>query len=121
MRGLVRANKNKDKTFKGARKRKEANRPDVVGKNFKMDTTDSRFAAVFEGEDDRFGIDRTDPSFKDTDAMQQVLSEQTQRRKRARKSPSNVDVNQTGTDKSSGAKALSSLVKSLKSKVRNRS
>lgn len=40
---------------------------------------DPRFAAVVEG-DERFGIDRTDKSFKETDGMRALLAEQRKRK-----------------------------------------
>jgi len=124
MRDLVRIEKNKSKKLRGSRKRKEAEmKNNAVGLDFKLDTKDNRFAAVLEGSDDRFGIDRTDPQYKETPAMREILTEQTKRRKsnkRGRKSE-NTDVSaeamMTGKAESSGALALSSLVKNLKSKV----
>lgn len=124
MRDLVRIEKNKSKKLKGARKRKEAEiKNNAVGMEFKLDTKDNRFASLLDGSDDRFGIDRTDPQYKETPAMRDILAEQTKRRKskkRARPSE-NTDVSaeamMTGKAESSGALALSSLVKNLKSKV----
>jgi len=124
MRDLVRIEKNKSKKLKGSRKRKEAEiKNNAVGLEFQLDTKDNRFAAVLDGSDDRFGIDKTDPQYKETPAMRTMLAEQTKRRKskkRARK-PENTDVSadamMTGKAESSGALALSSLVKNLKSKV----
>jgi hypothetical protein len=124
MRDIVRIEKNKSKKLKGSRKRKEAEiRDNAVGLDFQIDTKDDRFAAVIDGSDDRFGIDRTDPQFKETPAMRQLLAEQTKRRKskkRARKA-ANTDVDaeaiMSGGVESSGAMALSSLVKNLKTKV----
>ena len=85
MRGLQRIEKNKDKKLRGARKRKEAELASTVtGTDFRMDLTDNRFRAVLDGQDDRFGIDRTNPQFQDTPAMQEVLAEQTKRRRRDR-------------------------------------
>ena len=90
------------------------------GLDFKIDTTDGRFSAVLDGTDARFGIDRTDPQYKETPAMREILDEQTKRRKRKKRKKNDVvadvNVDKMGTQ-SSGALALSSLVKSLKSKV----
>ncbi len=123
MRDLVRIEKNKSKKLRGSRKRKEDDiAANASGLDFKLDTKDSRFAAVLDGTDDRFGIDRTDPQFKETAAMRELLAEQTKRRKskKRRKTQKSTDVNadsmNNGTG-SGGALALSSLVKSLKSKV----
>ncbi|EEC44270.1 predicted protein [Phaeodactylum tricornutum CCAP 1055/1] len=130
MRGLQRLEKNKDKKFTGSRKRNEvALAANVTGTEFHVDTSDQRFKAVLDGTDDRFGIDRTDPSFKETPAMREILKEQTLRRKdkRRRKSTKaesaskqkvvpNVSAEATLTS-TGGASALSSLVSSLKSKI----
>jgi hypothetical protein len=122
MRGLVRIAKLKGHKVKGARKRKQDKlASNVAGGDFKIDTKDSRFAAVFQGENDRFGIDCTDPNFKETEAMREILAEQTKRRKarkRAKKDPVAPNVNaEAAANNSGGAIALSSLVKSLKAKV----
>ena len=126
MRGLQRIGKNKSKKMRGSRKRKEKDlETSVSGKHFHIDTKDPRFAAVLEGSDDRFGIDRTDPNYKETEAMKEILSEQTKRRKAKKQKTSKAsqqkvvpDVSATdGVESSSGAAALSSLVKSLKTKV----
>lgn len=122
MRDLMRIDKNKAKKLKGSRKRKEQEiASSTSGLDFKIDTTDSRFAAVLEGNDDRFGIDRTNPNYKETPAMREILAEQTKRRKekgrKKQKKDAIGDVNANDVGTSSGALALSSLVKSLKSKV----
>jgi hypothetical protein len=128
MRGLQRIDKNKDKKLRGSRKRREeAAVASVSGTDFKLDTGDIRFAAVLEGSDDRFGIDRTDPNFKETTAMREILAEQTRQRKSKRRKKnsgpkviSDVSADHVVADTThttSGASALSSLVKSLKSNV----
>ncbi len=124
IRGLQRIEKNKDKKLCGTRKRKElAIRADVTGKDFKVDVKDSRFSAVLDGADGRFGIDRTDPNFKETPAMQEILEEQMKRRKTKKRKQvvaPNTDADSSDArqgDKSSGATALTALVTSLKSRV----
>lgn len=122
MRGIARKQKMKSKKLKGSRKRKEAEKAaDISGEAFAVDTTDSRFAAVLDGSDERFGIDRTDPSYKDTPAMQAVLAEQSKRRKAKKRSKVANDVSADAINRADaptgGAAALSSLVKSLKTKV----
>ena len=125
MRGIMRLEKNKERKLKGSRKRKEAKFAETVsGVDFKIDTTDSRFSALLDGTDDRFGIDKTDPSYKETSGMRELLSEQVKRRakKRNKKFHVTADVVVGDSDKmceTQGALALSSLVKSLKSKVKN--
>jgi hypothetical protein len=123
MRGIRRIQKNKDKKLRGSRKRKETElAANVSGRDFKIDTKDQRFAAVLAGTDDRFGIDRTDPNFKGTDAMKEILAEQTKRRKAKKRKVTKEQIAPDvtavdGVEASSGAAALSSLVTSLKSKV----
>ena len=126
MRDIVRIEKNKNKKLRGSRKRKEEQiAANTSGQDFHIDTTDSRFAAVLEGTDDRFGIDKTDPAFKETPAMRAILEQQTKRRKKKKRQVVAHEVTDIDADKmdstqieSSGALALSSLVKSLKSKVK---
>ena len=128
MRELQRLEKNKNKKLHGSRKRKEKERAAAVtGTDFKVDTHDARFSAVLDGQDDRFGIDRTDPQFKETTGMQEILTEQARRRKQKRRKKSNngedkvvPDVNADdsgGGMKGTGASALSALVRNIKSKV----
>lgn len=123
MRGIHRIQKNKDKKLRGSREGKETKlAANVSGRDFKIDTKDTRFAAVLAGADDRFGIDRTDPNFKETDAMKEILVEQTKRRKaKKRKAAKELiapDVTAVdGVEASRGAAALSSLVMNLKAKV----
>jgi hypothetical protein len=128
MRGIIRMDKNKGKKLKGARKRKEAAlASNTSGGDFSIDVMDTRFAAVLQGSDDRFGIDRTDSSYKDTEAMRKILSEQTKQRRATRKKPKlshvvgDANAESISTNSSSGAAALSSLVRSLKSKVAKKS
>ena len=122
MRNLVRIEKNKSKKLRGSRKRKEdAIASTTTGTSFQIDTADDRFSALMEGTDARFGIDRTDPQYKETPAMQRILAEQSKRRrrvkKRVRKSGGDDDgaIGNGGVGK--GGDKLSSLVKSLKTKV----
>lgn len=63
MHRLAREEKLKGKKLRGKRKRKEIAREKAPGQDFSVDVADERFAAVLEG-DTRFGIDRTDASFK---------------------------------------------------------
>jgi hypothetical protein len=129
IRGIQRLEKNKGKKLKGSRKRKEAKiAADVSGSGFKINVDDNRFNAVLDGSDGRFGIDKTDPNFKNTTSMREILHEQTQRRKnkRQKKTPQveNGSINKVNEKKTSGsggkasgASALSFLVQKLKSQV----
>lgn len=119
MRALQRVEKNKDKKLKGKRKKKEEKAIEsAVGDTFQVDTKDDRFRAVLDGSDARFGIDRTDPNFKDTTGMQTIMSEQMRRRKeKKRRIP---DINNTD-ELAAGApnsQELNSLVQKLKKKTR---
>ena len=119
--GLMRMDKNMNKKLRGSRKRKQEDlASSVSGIDFKIDTKDTRFAALLDGSDERFGIDKTDPLYKETPAMREILTEQTKRRKSKKKAKTNniADVNADvmATD-GDGARALSSLVRSLKAKV----
>uniref|UniRef100_A0A7S4ELK0 ESF1 RRM domain-containing protein n=1 Tax=Pseudo-nitzschia australis TaxID=44445 RepID=A0A7S4ELK0_9STRA len=126
IRGIQRLEKNKGKKLKGSRKRKEAKiAAEVSGSSFKVNVKDERFKAVLDGSDGRFGIDKTDPNFRDTAAMRDILSEQTTRRKNKRQKKANskesvvpdVDVKHANGGKTSGASALSFLVQKLKTQV----
>ncbi len=125
IRGIQRMEKNQSKKLLGSRKRKEDKiTADISGKDFKVDIQDARFAAVLEGSDDRFGIDKTDPNYKDTSGMREILSQQTKRRKKKRKKNQGndataavPDVNVEENAKSAGASALSALVQKLKTQV----
>ena len=140
MRGLAKLEKNANKKLKGKRKRQhETLATNVTGQDFKIDATDTRFAALLDGDDDRFGIDRTNPAYKETGAMKELLQEQSNRRKKKRAKTGTVGDNSSSSkkekatdasrkdnshdgdggwvDKSSGAMELSSLVMSLQQKV----
>ena len=132
MRGLAKLERHAGKKLKGKRKRQmETLAANVSGQEFQIDTTDDRFSALLDGTDDRFGIDRTNPMYKETGAMKALLQEQTKRRKKSRgKKHEKTESKQAAQDNagpsndsgdwiesSSGAMALSSLVKSLKQKI----
>lgn len=134
MRGLEKLERHANKKLRGKRKRRmESLAANVSGQDFQVDTKDDRFSAMLEGTDDRFGIDRTNPAFKETAAMKSFLEEQVKRREKIRRK-SKVDIsemsrqlsdgkNRNKTDawveSSRGAIELSSLVKSLQTKVKN--
>jgi hypothetical protein len=72
--GIQHMKKNKGKKLQGSRKQKEEKvTGDVSGTNFKVDVNDDRFKAILDGSDDRFGIDKTDPNFKDASAMREMF------------------------------------------------
>ncbi|KAL3792208.1 hypothetical protein ACHAW5_004083 [Stephanodiscus triporus] len=79
--GLTKLERHSSKKLKGKRKRQlETLAANVSGQGFHIDTSDTRFAALLDGNDDRFGIDRTNPAFKETGAMKELLNEQSMRR-----------------------------------------
>lgn len=137
MRGLEKLEKHANKKLRGKRKRQLENlAANVSGQGFQVDTKDDRFSALLEGTDDRFGIDRTNPAFKETTAMKTLLQEQSKRRKKNRgKSNEKAsdkskqqqhqadgkggNKNDSWVESSSGAMELSSLVKSLQTKVKS--
>ncbi len=136
MRGLEKLERHANKKLRGKRKRQLENlAANVSGQGFQVDTKDDRFSALLEGNDDRFGIDRTNPAFKETTAMKTLLEEQAKRRKKNRgksskEKASDKSKNQQSDGKgenkkdswvesSSGAMELSSLVKSLQTKVKS--
>lgn len=137
MRGLEKLERHANKKLRGKRKRQLENlAANVSGQGFQVDTKDDRFSALLEGADDRFGIDRTNPAFKETTAMKNLLEEQAKRRKKNRgKSKEKVSSdkskhqqsdgkggnkkNDSWVESSSGAMELSSLVKSLQTKVKS--
>jgi phage replication-related protein YjqB (UPF0714/DUF867 family) len=82
MRGIQTFERHANKKLGGKRKRQLKNlAANVSGQGFQVDTNDERFSALLEGTDDRFGIDRTNPAFKETTAMKTLLEEQAKRRK----------------------------------------
>ena len=140
MRGLEKLERHANKKLRGKRKRQLENlAANVSGQGFQVDTKDDRFSAMLEGTDDRFGIDRTNPAFKETTAMKTLLEEQAKRRKKNRSKRSKENVSDKSKqhsqssdgkngknnsdnpthESSSGAMELSSLVKSLQTKVKN--
>lgn len=136
MRGLTKLERHSSKKLKGKRKRQlETLAANVSGQGFHVDTSDSRFAALLDGNDDRFGIDRTNPAYKETGAMRELLYEQSMRRNKnlADRNRNDGCEGQNGpidektkdvrgrdggwVESSSGALELSSLVKSIQQKV----
>lgn len=138
MRGLAKLERHASKKLKGKRKRQlQALASNLPGQGFQIDATDDRFAALLDGMDDRFGIDRMNPAYKETGAMKALLEEQSKRRRRNKggtrgdggagkeqqkkdgtPAVSNKEDSRGGwVENSSGAMELSSLVKSLQKKV----
>lgn len=128
MRGLTKLERHSTKKLKGKRKRQlETLAANVTGQGFHIDTSDTRFAALLDGSDDKFGIDRTNPAYKETGAMKELLHAQSKRRnknfggrgdKERCVEIKDVHCRDGGwIENSSGAVELSSLVKSIQNKV----
>jgi len=120
MRGLMRIEKNKDKKLRGKRKRKEeALASTVSGGDFQINLQDDRFNSLLDGNDARFGIDRTDPNFKETPGMLAVLKEQNKRRKRGVKDTKDRRIvsSKASMSHSSRKKDVTTLVHRLKRKA----
>ena len=82
MRGLTKLERHSSKKLKGRRKRQlESLVANVSGQDFRVDASDDRFAAMLDGKNDLYGIDRTHPAFKETSAMKELLQERSKRRK----------------------------------------
>merc|ERR1712226_1403907 len=106
-----------------SRKRKNVKEID----SFHVDTNDSRFAALFENPE--FAIDPSDPKFKATNAMKEVVSKRAQfRAKKSRLSnqpnpethSKNIETNPEATSNKTADQSkpkLSALVESLKMKT----
>lgn len=97
---ILKSEKEKSKRTKYQDKRK------IVEDDFKPNLNDPRFNEVFEGHD--FAIDPTQPEFKGTKAMKEILKERT---KRAHKKPTNK--RRLSTPDASG-KEISNIVSKLK-------
>jgi len=65
--GLQQVEKNKSKKHRGRSKKKESRRAAATpGASFVVDVASDRFAPVLDGQNANFGIDRTDPLYRDT-------------------------------------------------------
>ncbi len=143
MRGLTKLERHSNKKMKGRRKRQlESLEANVSGQDFRVDASDNRFAALLDGKNDLYSIDRTHPAFKETSEMKELLQERSKRRKKDRESckvesgngavtgngkreewrrnRSKNQMSQSYHDNEvcDGAIELSSLVKSIQQKVR---
>lgn len=85
MRGLTKLERHANKKFKGRRKRQlESLAANVSGQEFRIDSSDNRFAELLNGTNDLYGIDRTHPAFRETSAMKILLQERAKRKKNDR-------------------------------------
>jgi hypothetical protein len=82
MRGLAKLERQTNKKMKGKRKRQfETLAANVSGQDFCIDASDTRFAALLDGTNDLYAVDRTHPAFRDTGAMKALLQERSKRRR----------------------------------------
>jgi hypothetical protein len=85
------------------------------------------FAALLDGNDARFGLDRTNPAFKETAATKAILKEQGKRRDKKRKGGDGgvrnvvAKVGEEGGGLGGGAGMLAGLVNSFKANAANKS
>jgi hypothetical protein len=138
MRGLAKLERQTNKKLKGKRKRQfETLAANVSGQDFCIDASDTRFAALLDGTNDLYAVDRTHPAFRDTGAMKALLQERSKRRGKHRDSYTmepgarTGDVGGTGGERRNdnpssnshksavcdGAFELSSLVNRIQQKV----
>jgi hypothetical protein len=127
MRGLTKLERHSNKKLNGRRKcQLESLAANVSGQDFRVDASDSRFAALLDGKNDLYGIDRTHPAFRETSAMKELLQERSKRRKKDgaiteewRRNRSKNQMSQSYHDNEvcDGAIELSSLVTSIQQKV----
>ncbi|RVX66881.1 hypothetical protein B0A52_09005 [Exophiala mesophila] len=73
MKAIEKAEKEEKKRGKKGQKAKSKESQDGPGDDFKMDTADPRFARLFDNHE--YAIDPTNPRFKGTKAMKEVLDE----------------------------------------------
>lgn len=109
MNEIMKAEKAKKKGKKGKKTAKDA--PED---NFKMNTTDPRFAKLYESHD--FAIDPTNPRFKGTTGMNALLEEG--RKKRKRGSDEGLDQKKVKQRSSGEADDLKKLAARVKAKSR---
>ncbi|CCH58446.1 hypothetical protein TBLA_0A06540 [Henningerozyma blattae CBS 6284] len=109
MNEILRSEKEKGKKSKYQDKNK------IVQDEFKPNLNDSRFDEIFE--DHAFAIDPTQPEFKQTSAMKEILNERTKRAsKKQNKDKDNKKRKNTNEDKSD----ISNIVNKLKKKIKNK-
>ncbi|GAV55103.1 hypothetical protein ZYGR_0AS04260 [Zygosaccharomyces rouxii] len=106
MNEILRSEKEKKKRGKYQDKGK------IMEDEFKPDLNDPRFKEVFENQD--FAIDPSQPEYKGTKAMKEILEERSKRAHKKRK-PSNDEG-----DSKDGKQDISSIVNKLKKKGNNK-
>ena len=111
MNEIVRSEKEKGKKSKYQRKEK------IISDNFKPDLNDPRFKEVFEEHD--FAIDPSQPEFRETKAMTQILKERNKRTKHREAGKRAIKKMKPAKDGDiEEKKDLAKLVKKLRSKTK---
>lgn len=105
------ASKSKKKKWSKKKKKVEGSIPSKKEDGFKVDVRDDRFSALFSSAN--YNIDPSDPSFKRTNAMDDLINEKQKRRKERK--PDVIDQHVT-KKKSKLDPELSQSLKSVKSK-----
>lgn len=112
MNEILRSEKEKNKRSKFQNKEK------IVDDEFKPDLNDPRFNEIFEDRD--FAIDPSQPEFKQTQAMKQILNERNKRsssKSKKSKTNNNRKRKHDSTDKTTGEKNdIANIVNKLKKK-----
>merc|ERR1711874_315982 len=98
------------------KKKKEATeaQKNKKGDNFKVDVTDERFSALFSSAN--YNIDPSDPNFKKTNAMEELVKEKQKRRKQT--SQSDAVVKKSKLDPEISNHSVKSKKKKAKKKQR---
>ncbi|KAF3355137.1 Pre-rRNA-processing protein ESF1 like [Verticillium longisporum] len=113
MNEITRAEKQSKKKYKKKGKKKEVERAGLQ-EGFKMDVGDDRFKAVFESHE--YAIDPSNPKYKATEGMQQLLEEGRKKRKNGGDAaPDERQVKKVKKAKKSGEE-LGGLVEAVKRK-----
>nr|CAB3243701.1 ESF1 homolog [Phallusia mammillata] len=105
----------KEQQFSGKKKLKKQNNKEKTIDDFKINTSDDRFSALYTSSD--FALDPNNPSFRKTKAMQELVEE---RQKRIAKEPQSHTTEKANVTKNSETKesSISCLVSSIKAKTK---
>lgn len=110
---ILKAEKNKKKK-KGKKGKKENENAGGLQEDFKMDVGDDRFKAVFE--DHEFAIDPSNPKFKATSGMKQLLEEGRKKRKQGGGDGADEPREKKAKKAKDASQDLNSVVTSVKKK-----
>lgn len=104
------ASKSKKKKWSKKKKKVEESKPTKKEDNFKVDVKDDRFSALYSSAS--YNIDPSDPNFKRTNAMDDLINE---KQKRRQENKSDI-IDQNLSKKSKLDPELSQSLKSVKTK-----